>query len=196
MKTYTRTIEETKPKLVIEHNDNAISPRNNTCLGYFISIDRNYNSPDNNKELISIVRVTRNEANSQAEHIELIKNHIVEYMGEKVLAIYPIVKHKHGGVFYSLGTVHNFDYYNNGFYIITNKTQKEIGTDKKDFKKVIKSELDLYNKYVKGECYQFCLYDDNGEVVDICSGYYNIEDIRESLPEEWSKENLQDYFKY
>jgi len=193
MKTYTRTIEETKPKLVIEYDDNATSPREDTCLGYFISIDRNYNSPDNNEELISIVRATGNEANNQAEHMELIKNHVIEDMGEKVIAIYPIVKYEHGGVSYSLGTVHNFDYSNNGFYIITDKTKKIIGTDEKDFLKVIKSELDLYNKYANGEVYQFCLYDDKGEIEDSCSGYYDIEDIRESLPEEWKDEKLSDY---
>ena len=115
--------------------------------------------------------------------------------GEKVLAIYPIVKYEHGGVVYKIGTIHGFDYSNNGFYIITEKTQEEMGTSKKDFEKVVKQELEVFNKWVNGEVYQYCLFDDDGEVVDSCGGYYDIEDIRAELPKEWEKEDLREYIK-
>jgi len=191
MKTYTKTVEETKPKLVIEYDEDSTSPREWSNLGYFITIDRNYFSPDRNETLERIVKETGEEAGSQAEHIKMIKSSIEEDTDEKVIEVYPIVKYEHSGVSYSLCSSSGFDYSNNGFYIITDKTQKEIGTEAEDFEKVIKEELEVYNKYANGEVYQFCLYDDNGEVVDSCGGFYDIEDIRESLPEEWSKENLR-----
>ena len=195
MKTITFKQEVTKPKLVIEYDEDTISPREDSNLGYFITVDRRYNSPDRNERLESIVKETGNEANSQAEHIEMIKVAMEVANEDKVLEIYPITKYEHSGVAYSLGSVSGFDNSNNGFYIVTEKIANEIGVDKKDFEKIIKSELELYNKYSNGECYKFCLYDDNGEVADSCGGFYDIEDIRESLPEEWKDEELTQYLK-
>lgn len=196
MKTITYTEVKTKPKLEISYCDITDSPREWSNLGYFITCDRDYHSPDNDshsKDIKSIIETTAELADSQERHIELIKAEIEEYENEKVLAIYPIVKYEHGGVSYSLGTVHGFDYSNNGFYIITDKTQKEVGTEQKDFEKVIEGELDNYNKYINGEVYQFCLYDESGEVEDSCGGFYDIEDIREYLPDIWKNEELKDY---
>ena len=31
------------------------------------------------------------------------------------------------------------------------------------------------------------------EIKDSCCGFYEIEDIREHLPKEWEKENLEEY---
>ncbi len=192
-KTYTTTIE--KPKLVIEYDDNAISPREDSNLGYFITVDRSYHSPDRNPELETIVKETGEQATSQKHHIELISGAIEEQTNEKVLAIYPITKYEHGGVVYRLGTEHGFDNSNNGFYIVTDKTAKEIGVKEKDFERIIKAELEVFNKYANGDCYRFCLYNEQGEVEESCGGYYYIEDIRESLPEEWKDEDLTDYLK-
>ena len=165
--TYKETKTITKNKLEISYCDYIESPRVWSNLGYFITCDRNYYSPDRNETIEAIVKQTGNEARSQAEHIELIKKEMKEN-GEKVLAIYPIVKYEHGGVVYKIGTIHGFDYSNNGFYIITEKTQEEMGTSKKDFEKVVKQELEVFNKWVNGEVYQYCLFDDDGEVVDSC----------------------------
>ena len=135
------------------------------------------------------------EAESQAEHIKLIKAMTAEIIKEKVIAIYPITKYEHSGVSYSLGTAHGFDYSNNGFYIITEKTAKEIGIKAKDFEKVIREELEWYNSWANGECYKFTLYDSKGEIEDSCCGFYSVEDIKDYLPKEWKKEDLSDYIK-
>jgi hypothetical protein len=195
MKTYTKTTTSTEPKLVIEYDENCDSPREWSNLGYFITVDRNYHSPDKNENIESIVKHSGEVAESQAEHIALIENAINKQGNEKVLAIYPIVKYEHSGISYSLGTIHNFDYSNNGFYIITEKTQKEVGVLKKNWEKCIKNELEVFNKWINGECYQFCLYNEQGEVEDSCGGFYDIEDIRDSLPEEYKDEDLSDYVK-
>lgn len=191
-KTYKTTIE--KNCLEITHDTSLFSPREDTNLGYFITVDRDYQSPDNNKELIDIITDTGNEATSQDNHMELIKKRIKDELNENIVTIYPVNKYEHSGVAYSLGAKHGFDYSNNGFYIITDKTQKEVGTDKKSFESVVNQELGTYNKYINGEVYAFALYDENGEVVDSCGGFYNIEDIREQLPSEYKNDNLNDYF--
>lgn len=196
MKTIKKTIET--PKLVIEYDGDTTSPRDMCSnLGYFITVDRNYYSPDEQgKHRQDIIKETGERATSQKEHIELIKKSWKMTTDEKVLAIYPITKYEHSVVSYSLGTQHGFDYSNNGFYIVTDKTQKELGTKKKDFEKVIIQELEEYNKWLNGECYQFCLYNEQGEVEDSCGGFYDIEEIREYLPDEWKNEDLTEYLKY
>ena len=193
MKTIEKTVEA--PKLEIRYDQDGQTPREWSNLGYFITVDRNYHSPDDHDTLVSIVRETGQEATSLDDHIKLIKKEVEDQVQEKVVAIYPIVKYEHSGVAYSLGERHGFDYSNNGFYIITKETQEDTGVKKKDFEKIIKEELDVYNKWANGECYMFTLYDDNGEHEDSCCGFYDIESIREHLPEEWKDEDLSDYLK-
>jgi hypothetical protein len=193
MKTYTKTTTKEEPRLVIEHDENAESPREWTNLGYFITQDRNYHSPDKNEALQAIIKIAGDNATSQAEHMAMIKK--AYQTGDKILAIYPIVKYEHSGVSYSLGTTHGFDYSNNGFYIITEKTQKEVGTKKKDWEKVIRQELEVYNQWCSGEVYRFTLFDKDGEVEDSCGGFYDIEDIRGHLPAEWKNEDLTAYMQ-
>lgn len=195
MKTITKTITTTNPKLVIEYENDPQSPREWDNLGYFITQDRRYNSPDRNELLQAIVKDTSEDATDQNDHIKRIKKAIHEQTNEKVLAIYPIVKYEHSGVSYSLGTKHGFDYLNNGFYIVTDKTAKLLGTPKKSFEKVIAGELETYTKYVNGEVYGYILYNDNGQIEDSVCGFYDIEAIRENLPEEWEDEDLTNYLK-
>lgn len=192
MKTYIKKIEA--PLLKIFVDDCPESPREWSNLGYFISIDRNYYSPDNNDVLIDIINSTQNIAGDIDEHMKLIKKEIKEQMGEKVLYISPVTKYEHSAVYYRLGEVHGFDYSCNSFYIVTDRTQKIFGTPKKLFEKVIKNELETYNSYINGEVYGYILYDENGEKIDSCYGFYYIEDIKENLPEEWEDENMEDYF--
>jgi hypothetical protein len=162
-------------------------------------VDRNYHSPDRNLTIENIVKETGETANSLSEHIASITERLQEATGEHVIAIYPICKYEHGGVSYSLGVKHGFDYSNNGFYIVTDETNRAYGLKGKNrnnrFEKIIKAELETFNKYANGECYAFTLYDKDGEVIDSCGGFYDIEDIREHLPKEWSKEDLNQYYK-
>ena len=194
MKTYNKTIEA--KRLEITHDENAESPREWDNLGYMITVDSRYNSPDSNELIESIVRDTGSEAESLEEHVMMIKEAIEEDSNEKVLAIYPVTKYEHGGIVYSLGEKHGFDYSNNGFYIVTDKTAEVLGTKRKDFVKVIEQEIETYNSWVNGEMYCFTLYDSKGDFEDSCCGFYNIEDIREHLPEEWKDEDLSEYINY
>lgn len=191
MKTFKRTIEE--PILKIKNDECPSSPREWSNLGYFIVISKRYNSPDENDFLFNIIKNTGDIADNQKHHIELIKEEIESSINEKVLAIYPISTYEHSGINYSLGNRHGFDYSNNGFYIVTDKTNAELGVKEEDFEKVIKAELDIYNQYCKGEVYEFVLYDEEGNIVDSCGGFYSIDEIKEYLPEEFEGEDLNEY---
>ena len=193
MKNYTKKVIETKPRLVIQHDEDCESPREYTNLGYFITQDSKHYSPDEHGEIQAIIKDTGNEAQNQKEHMDLIKAEIENQLDETVLKIYPITKYEHSGVKYSLGTAHGFDNSNNGFYIITEKSQKETGVLKKDFENCIQNELELYNNWVNGEVYCFILYDEQGEIEDSCGGFYELEDLQQNLPKEWAKEDMNDY---
>lgn len=194
MKTIEKTIRV--PQLVIKYDTGTDSPREWSNLGYFLTIENNYESPDVITQLLDIVQESSEQVSSTAEHMEHITKLINNSdFGEKVLAIYPINRYEHGGVVYSLGEKHGFDYSNCGFYIVTDKTAKELGIKAKDYEKVIKQELEVYNSYANGSVYRFYLYDQDGELEDSCGGFYELDDIKDHLPDEWKDENLNEYFE-
>ena len=193
MKTYTKTIEGLR--LVIRHDEDAESPREWENLGHFITCESRYNSPDDNEDLKSLIQNLGDEAESVKDHVKKIKEEMPHNGYGKVLYIYPVYKYEHGGVAYHRGTAHGFDYSNCGFYIVTDKTipgyLKEAQSDAIEY--VIDSELETYTKWVNGEVYEFTLYDEDGNVENSCGGFYDVEDIREYLPDEWKDEDLTQY---
>lgn len=119
-------------------------------------------------------------------------------MDETVLVIFPVVKYEHSGVSYKLGTAHGFDYSNNGFYIITEKSAKAYcltDTKEETLKTHAEAEISSYNDYINGNIYKWTLYNDQGEVEDSGGDYYDLEEIRANLPKEWAKEDLNKYVK-
>lgn len=193
MKTYAKTIEDLRLK--ISYDTDAESPRRWDNLGYFYTLEGSHRSPDgNSSDIYQIMVETSGEAMDTAEHEKLIKSRINKETDEKVLAIYPVIRYEHGNVSYTLGIGKGFDVSNCGFYIVTDKTQKLLGTPKKSFEKVIADELKTYSQWCNGEVYGFTLYDEDGNLDNSSWGYYDIEDIRSVLPHEWDNENLADYF--
>lgn len=190
-KTYKKTIIENRLK--ISYDLDAESPRNDSNLGYFITVDRKYNSPDNNPILEQIIKETGDYANNQEEHISLIKKEFEDKTNEKILAIYPVCKFEHSLIHYIIGTLKGFDCSNNGFYIVTEKTSEEIGAKKEDFEEIIKQELEAYNNWINGTFYKFILLDENGEFEDGCGGFEDLESIREYLPEIYKNDELTQY---
>ena len=193
MKTFKKTINT--PRLVIEYDNDAESPRNWDNLGFFFTKEGEYKSPDgNDNALYSIMLATEEEATDAESHIKLIKKE-AKKQGENIVAIYPVYKYEHSAVVYKRGTARGFDYSNCGFYIVTKESMNYIGTPrkKKIIEKIIDQELQTYTNWLNGEVYRFTLYGKDGEEVDCSGGYYDIEDIREQLPAEWKNERLEEY---
>lgn len=147
------------------------SPRDWGNLGYFITCERDYNSPDKNDMLERIIKDTGEIASSCDEHIKMILDELVDW-DEKVLQIYPVSKYEHGNIVYSLGERHGFDSGVSGFYIVTDKSAQEIGASHKDFERIIKDELQTYTQWTNGEVYNYYCE----ETGDSCGGFYDLED--------------------
>lgn len=194
IKTYEKTVIE--PRLEIRVDQDAESPRQWSNLGYFITIEDKYKCPDENNEMENIVRYTSDEATSTDDHIKRMTKEINANTTEKVLAIYPVCRYEHSAVRYYRGIGGGFDSSNCGFYIVTDKSQKELGTPKSSFEKVIDQELETYTSYANGEVYGYILIDENGVEEDSCWGFYDLDDIKDHLPDEWKNEDMSDYVTY
>lgn len=192
MKTYKKTVEA--PRLVIEYDKSAESPRTDRDnLGFFFTREGHKISPDGkDHELYNIMIEAADEAESTADHMERIKTAAKE-AGIDIVAIYPVCRYEHGGVVYRRGTGKGFDYSNCGFYIVTKESQELIGTPDDRIEAMIDGELDEYTKWANGDVYGFTLYDENGDHEDSCWGFYDLEAIKEHLPDEWKGEDMAEY---
>jgi len=162
-------------------------------LGYFITIERDNNSPDENDTLKNVIEETQGEVDNAEDHMKLIKKTYESMTSEKVLAIYPVTKYEHGNVSYRRGISKGFDYSFCGFYVVTDKTQKAGGTPKEMFESVIDAELQRYTNWCNGEVYGFTLYDEDGEMQDGYGNIYDMDEIKSGLPSEFDGENMEDY---
>lgn len=188
--------EITIPRLKISIDEDAENPRAlSSNLGWFITVEKNDSSPDKNENLKEIIKeaLEMEHVNTQVDHIEQIIEMINSQADDQVLAIYPVTKYEHSGIVYSIGNKNGFDYSNCGFYIITKKTQKEIGVAKKDWETVINEELCEFNSWKNGEVYKYELFNEKGDLEDCNGSFYDLEDIRIFLPKEWAKEDLNNY---
>jgi len=127
--------------------------------------------------------------------------------------IEPISKYEHGAINYYLGDQKKcqFDSGIAGFYIITKDSLKACYGSKrpknKTLSKHIKAEIEIYNNWANGEVFGFMLEEIdkreidgkefiNKEIIDSCWGFYDIEDIREYLPDSFENADLKDYLIY
>lgn len=208
MKTYTKTTEE--PRLVIEHDDGADSPRKDDGkVGYFFTSEKRYNSPNGTDHMLyDIMMETSEEATSTEDHIRRMKERAHDAFkasGPKdgnshdedlhVIDIFPVYRYEHSAVAYRRGKGAGFDYSNCGFYIVTAKSISGQTMTEADILEAVDAELEEYTNWMNGEIYLFTLYDENGKVEDSCGGFYSLEDIREHLPTEWKDEKLEQYVK-
>ena len=191
MKTYNKTI--VKPKLVISYDYDSDSPRNWSNLS--ILIIRN-GEGDSSKYLNKQLEQTQYEANNAEEHKQLMVEAVEGHFGSKVVYSDFISKYEHSGVSFFIGRSSGWDYSNIGFVFVTEDSLEEVGCFEKQIEEIVKGEIELFSKWANGDVYRFTLYDDEGNEEDSLGGLYDLEEIREYLPEEWQEEDLQQYIKY
>ena len=191
MKTYKKIIE--KPKLVIGYDYDSDNPRNWSNLS--ILIIRN-GLGDNDKYLNRELERTQYEVNNAEDHLELMKEIVEEHLDSEVIYSDFISKYEHSGVRYFTGQSSGWDYSNIGFVFVTEDSLKEIGCAEEDIERIVEAEIETFSQWANGDVYHFTLYDDEGNFVDSCGGFYDLEEMKEYLPEEWQEEDLTKYINY
>lgn len=195
MKSYEITVK--KPMLEIRHDECPTSPREWSNLGMFIISSRKYISPDNEPTIKSVVEETANMVENADEHMDKIKSELTK-IGIEAVYVTPIATYEHGARHYMRGVRTGWDYSNNGMYIVTRKSCEELGVDPDDtdaIERIIDNELSHYTMYANGEVYHYTLYNEYGDIEDSCGGFYEIEAMKEYLPESWADEDLTEYIK-
>lgn len=191
MKTYIETT--VKPKLVISYDSDSDNPRNWSNLSILVIRG---NGGDDNSYLTSELERTQYEVNNAEEHKQLMVEVVEDYFGSKVVYSDFISKYEHSGVSYFIGQSSGWDYSNIGFVFVTEESLEECGCAEEDIEEIVKGEIETFSRWANGEVLQYILYDDEGNVEDSCGGFYDLEEIRENLPEEWQEEDLSKYINY
>lgn len=109
-----------------------------------------------------------------------------------------ITRYEHGGVSYSLGAWTGWDYSICGFVWATKEEIRKEYNTKRITKKVKEKAFDLlraqlrdYTSYANGEVYRAEVYDENGEIIDCCSGFYGDVEPDHFLPYDWKLEDCE-----
>jgi hypothetical protein len=179
-------------KLEISFDGWNSSPREWSNLGVFITIESSRNSPDEDEDMSELIESTQYEAKDCDSHIALIKEGM-----SNVRMIFPVCRYEHSGVkYYISNNSGGFDTSHCGFYVVFNDSEICGDTTKmsdEHIEKIVSGELKKYSQWINGEIYKFLLRGDNGEVKDTCHGFYEIDDIKDHLPDEWADEDLLKY---
>ena len=122
-----------------------------------------------------------------------MKEIVERHLESKVIYADFISKYEHSGVRYFVGQSSGWDYANIGFVFVTEDSLEEIGCSKEDVEKIVEAEIETFSQWANGDVYRFTLYDDEGNEEDSMGSIYDLEEIKEYLPEEWEDEDLQQY---
>ncbi len=196
MKTIDVTV--TKPQLEIYYDDDTESPREWSNLGLIVS---KYDSitDEECKPLMQDLINIQSKVGSIEEHLQEMNKVVVDYFDSEIVFSIPLLKYEHSGVKYYTGyTNGGWDCCCIGFVFVTESKLKEMETEN-DFDKIsqsIDNEMETLTQWVNSEVYRFVLLDEQGDEIDGCTGFYDLEHIKEYLPKEWQKEDLEQYIQY
>lgn len=192
MKTFTTKVQ--KPMLEISYYEGATNPRewDNVALfvlrrGFGDSKDSYYNT---------ILEETSSNSNNVEEHEVNFVKAFEDYTNQTVVYSTAITKYEHSGIRLMQGVYTGWDYGVIGFAVITEERLEALGVGHRDFERIMDSELDELNAYINGDVYHYRLFDEDGNEIDSCGGYYSLDDIKEELGEEWQDEDMSEYMVY
>ena len=200
MKTITQTIE--KPALEIWHDDCPESPREWDNLGTMLCVHQRYNLGDHS--LDSWEHVAQHLATEAGIDRELYNENMdVDVLTTKIEKsggiVLPLYLYDHSGItMNTTGFTCRWDSGQVGvIYVTGEKIKREYGKNTKKQREKVRqyliNEVGTYDSYLRGEVYGFTLYDNDGAIEDSCGGFYDLEDMKGHLPEEWVNEDLEEY---
>lgn len=169
-------------RIEVKNDSYSDNPRNWSNLGEFLV--SNHSEYLENESGIEI--------ESESDFKALEKTHI----------ILPVSVYDHSGVSIYVGEpCDRWDSGQVGWYIVSkDKIRSEYNVKRispKLRERVIEyltNEVETYNKWINNEVYSYTLYH-NGEEEDSCGGFYDIDDIYDYLPTEYTSAFTRDEFK-
>lgn len=110
---------------------------------------------------------------------------------EREYLFVPVYVYEHGGIAMNItGFSCPWDSGQIGYYVVTKEDIRREYDCKRITKSIrekvincIKSEVELYAKYLNGECYYYNIEDAEGNFIDGCGGFFSIEDILNEHPD-------------
>lgn len=187
------TIEKDGYKANIHYDEDpsCADPRDMDNLGFFYAWHPDYQLGDDQFD------------RSEFESMGAVFKHL---MAEGAAVIIPLYLYDHSGLTISGGTVWEkgnkklgpeaynavdkmpfdsagWDTTMIGFAAVMPEGIKMCGTSKEDFVRVLQSEIEEYDRYLRGEVYWIEVIDPNGEEQDCCHGFLGDEYAKEAAKE-------------
>lgn len=141
------------------HSDEPRDPREWDNVGKMICFHKNYVLGD--KHDID---------DSLFEDFEEMKQYIIKELGAVV--ILPLRLHDHSWLSMDIWSARDWDCWQVGFIYATQKeADKEFDWDLTLLEERLRSEVDQFDKYLRGEVYEYTILDDNWNIVDSCTWF-------------------------
>lgn len=102
--------------------------------------------------------------------------------GSEILALSPLYLMDHSGLSVSVDPFScRWDSGQVGWVVITRARAEELGfTADSEWTSILKAEVEQYNRYLRGEVYGFVVLGLDGDVLDSCGGFFDLEDCEAS----------------
>lgn len=173
MSTVVETITKENLTATITYDEWATSPREWDNLGTMICEHNRYNLGDKHDLDFS-------ECYSWEDHEKDIK----EEFGKDCIML-PLYLYDHGGITMSTSSFScRWDSGRVGTIVVSRKKVRDEFKVKRITKKLLNSvieglvhEVEIYDKYLTGEVYSYTIEDKDGDFIDSCGGYYDLEYI-------------------
>lgn len=193
MKMYKKTVEA--PRLVISYDEDVPNPLQECYLTgsreVILCVDNECIGNATQEELDQL-RALQYESSNAQEHFDKVQKRFLEDHKGEAWEVFPVSKYEHGNISLYIGYKEGFDSCFFGYIAI--RGEKYLENNEKA-RKEAESWLVELTQWANGEVYQYELLDENGEQVDACGGFYDLNSIKDYLPEEWKDEDLSKYIK-
>lgn len=147
-----------------EFQDEHLSPRAWDNLTTILCFHKRYNIGDSNP-------YSSDQFSSWSKFREQLEN------DHDIVKIKPLYMYNHSGITISTTPFRSsWDSGQVGWVFITKEDQEKMGTPDDKLDKVLKGEIETYDKYIRGEVYRYRITDKKtNEVLDSCTGFFDTE---------------------
>lgn len=120
---------------------------------------------------------------------------LLESQYGEIAVILKVFKYEHGGVWYDTKSFYGrlpqghaeFDSCHTGYIWVTKEKARDWFGVKRITEKIeekiidcLKAEIKTFSQWANGEIYEFTTLDENGNMIDSCTGFYEIEHLLET----------------